>query len=160
MHDISDIRNLLSQSQYEQVLAEKLSKWKSEGDLDTFINFFNRQWVTSKFNNWQLFKTPPGVAMTNSPIERYNGDIKESFTKRLRHHLKSSMETFEDVISYESNHQKSFKHEFVVRKYMREQGRSILKNNLLIATIEEHKYKYKHFNQSLGYAHINTENKS
>ena len=72
--------------------------------------------------------------MTNSPIERYNRTIKDSFTKRIRHHLRSSIEVFEEVVSYESQYLKEFKKESVVKKYMREQAKSILKNNQLIST--------------------------
>ena len=111
--------------------------------------------------------------MTNSPIERYNGDIKESFTKRLRHHLKSSMETFEDVISYESNHQKSFKHEFVVRKYIKIIGKRfminlwnklvILNKDLKMKDVKENKKKknllqsFNQFNLKLEITTINNE---
>jgi hypothetical protein len=71
--------------------------------LKSFANYFERQWLNSSFFNWQLYKAPVGLAMTNSPIERYNRDVKESFTKRLRHHLKSSLEVLRDVVSYESS---------------------------------------------------------
>lgn len=45
----------------------------------------------------------------------------------------------EEVILYESYTKKKFKNEFIVRQYY-----------LLVATLEEHQYKYQHFNKSLG----------
>jgi hypothetical protein len=39
--------------------------------------------------------------MTNSPIVSYNNTIKEPFTKRIKHHLKTAVERFQDVVSYE-----------------------------------------------------------
>ena len=70
--------------------------------------------------------------MTNSPIESYNKTIKESFTKRVKHHLRSSVELFKDVISYESVNAKEFKLEPSIKKYMRVQAKKILTNNKLI----------------------------
>ena len=71
--------------------------------------------------------------MTNSPIESYNNIVKESFTKRVKHHLKTAVEIFQDVVSYESNHGREFKSEVRVRKYMREQAKTIVRKNQLIA---------------------------
>ena len=59
--------------------------------------------------------------MTNSPLKSYKNLVKESFTKRIKHHLKTAAEVFQEVVSYESNHGKEFKSEVRVRKYMRRQ---------------------------------------
>jgi hypothetical protein len=83
--------------------------------------------------------------MTNSPIESYNNIIKESFTKRLKHHLTSSVEVFKDVISYESRNDRYLKSEIRVRKYMRDQAKTIILRKQLIATTNESEYIYKHF---------------
>ena len=99
--------------------------------------------MNSKFSNWQLFKAPIGLAMTNSPIERYKRDIKESFTKRIRFHLKSSVELFKDVVYYESVNSKVFKTEPEVRKYTRVQAKSILTNKQLIQTESSGQFLYK-----------------
>jgi hypothetical protein len=83
-----------------------------------------------------------------------------SFTKRLRHHLKSSLEVFSEVVSYESLNGKEFKTEAHVKRYMRVQARSILTNNKLIPTSSGNEFLYKHFKTNLGYARINTETKT
>ena len=67
--------------------------------------------------------------------------IKESFTKRIKHHLRTALEVFQDVKSYESNHGKDFKNEI-----MRVQAKSIIHNKQLIATNSENEYLYRHFN--------------
>ncbi len=72
--------------------------------------------------------------MPNSTIESYNNTIKDSFTRRVKLHFKSSVEVFQDVISYESTNQKEFKINPTVKKYMRFQAKSILTNNKLIPT--------------------------
>jgi hypothetical protein len=112
------------------------------------------------FCNWQLFKSPVGFAMTNSPIESYNNTIKESFTKRIKHHMKTAVEVFQDVICYESNHAKDFKTEIRVRKYMRVQAKSIVHNKQLIATNLDYEFLYKHFNPKMGFARINLSSKT
>ena len=160
MCDIGELHNTLSQSAYDELLAATINKWKGDIELKSFVEYFQRQWTKSKFCNWQLFKTPVGFAMTNSPIESYNNTIKESFTKRIKHHLKTAVEVFQDVVSYESNNGKEFKSEVRVRKYMREQAKTIIRKNQLIATNTENEYLYKHFNVKLGFARINVVTKS
>ena len=142
MNDIGDLHNTLSQSQYDSELKIILSKWKESPELNVFSDYFKKQWLNSKFSKWQLFNVPVGYAMTNSPIESYNNTIKESFTKRIKHHLKSSVEVFQDVISYESTNQKEFKINPTVKKYMRVQAKTILTNNKLIPTNNNYKNKY------------------
>jgi hypothetical protein len=126
MCDIGDLHNTLSQTSYDEMLKFILDKWKKGKELSDFAEYFQRQWVNSKFCNWQLFKTPVGFAMTNSPIESYNNKIKDSFTKRLKHHLKTAVEVFQDVISYESRNGKEFKSEIRIRKYMRDLAKTII----------------------------------
>jgi hypothetical protein len=63
MRDIGDLHNTLSSISYENLLKSLLSKWKKDGDLVDFVEYFERQWVKSKFSNWQLFKVPVGFFM-------------------------------------------------------------------------------------------------
>jgi hypothetical protein len=116
MCDIGDLHNSLSQTSYDEMLKGIIDKWKNDKGLSDFAEYFQRQWIKSKFCNWQQFKTPVGFSMTYSPIESYNNKIKESFTKRLKHHLKTAVEVFQDNISYESRNGKEFKSEIRVRK--------------------------------------------
>ncbi len=50
----------------------------------------------------QIFLTPACYAHTNGPKESYNNKIKAQFKKRIKHHLKSAMDVFNEVIDYES----------------------------------------------------------
>ena len=154
------MHNTLSQSQYDSELKIILSKWKESPELNVFSDYFKKQWLNSKFSKWQLFNVPVGYAMTNSPIESYNNTIKESFTKRIKHHLKSSVEVFQGVISYESTNQKEFKINPTVKKYMRVQAKSILTNNKLIPTANDQIFLYAHHNKNLGLEKINTVTKT
>jgi hypothetical protein len=109
---------------------------------------------------WQLFNSPVGYAMTNSPIERYNRTIKDSFTIRVKHHLKTAIQVFQEVVSYESTHCKEFRTEVRVRKYMRVQAKSTVLKKQLIATNSESEFLYRHFNSKLGFARINLISKT
>jgi hypothetical protein len=60
--------------------------------------------------------------------------------------MKTALEVFHNVISYESNHAKDFKTEIRVRKYMRVQAKSIVLNKQLIATNLDYEFLCKHFN--------------
>jgi hypothetical protein len=92
--------------------------------------------------------------------ESYNNKIKESFTKRLKHHLKTAVEVFQDVISYESRNGKEFKSEIRIRKYMRNFAKTIVIRKQLISTSKDSEYLYKHFNPKLGFARINILSKT
>ena len=65
-------------------------------------SIFYKQWLESDFCNWHIYKTPAGFSKTNNPLVQYNCRIKDDFTKRLKHHLKSSIKIFNEIISYES----------------------------------------------------------
>ena len=160
MCDIGDLHNSLSQTSYDEMLKGIIDKWKNDKGLSDFAEYFQRQWINSKFCNWQQFKTPVGFSMTYSPIESYNNKIKESFTKRLKHHLKTAVEVFQDNISYESRNGKEFKSEIRVRKYMRDFAKTIVLRNQLISTSIDSEYLYKHFNPKLGFARINILSKT
>jgi hypothetical protein len=81
MSEIGDLHNTLTQESFNQLLEKTLSKWDNDSELKSFVKYFKRQWINSSFSNWQLFKTPVGLAMTNSPIERYNREIKSLLQK-------------------------------------------------------------------------------
>ena len=86
--------------------------------------------------------------------------VKESFTNRIKHHLKTAVEVFQDVVRDESIHAKEFKAEIRVRKYMRVQAKTIIRKKQLIPTESENEYLYKHYNPKLGFARINIVSKS
>ena len=78
------------------------TKWGTHG-LKRFRSYFWKTWVNNvDFNKWQLFRTPAGYAMTNSPIESYNNKIKTQFTERKKFHLASALDIFEKVMEMES----------------------------------------------------------
>lgn len=89
-----------------------LSKWKGMRNLKEIVTYFNKQWLTGDFTNWQIFNRSAGLATTNGPIESYNNTIKEFFTSRKKFNLLPSLEILSTQIKFESNRQIEF-YEFV-----------------------------------------------
>ena len=103
--DICKLRSLTSEEKYQKKLSMIIQKWKKKtgkNSLKEFTKYFINQWVDSPFNKWQLFQTPQGFAMTNSPIESYNSTIKKFFTNRKKYHLVPICEIFERELVFES----------------------------------------------------------
>ncbi len=49
-----------------------LEKWNTYPELEAFVKYVVPQWFEGMFSNWQIFKTPPGFANTNNPMEAFN----------------------------------------------------------------------------------------
>lgn len=88
MKEITALHFTKSVEEYRSLLNTALERWWKKRDLRQFHNYFVKQWINSSFNKWQSFRTDTGMANTNSPIESYNYQIKYSFLKQLRHHMK------------------------------------------------------------------------
>ena len=92
LSEISKLHFSISQIEYDELLKTTLKRWKSVSSLVDIHNYFTKQWVMSDYNNWQVFKTPPGFSKTNNPLEQYNCRIKVDFTKRGFHQITSKSE--------------------------------------------------------------------
>ena len=66
--------------EYEQYKDIVIKKWKSHSELEEFVAYVIPQWFEGTFSNWQVFKSPPGFAATNNPLESFNKIIKARFT--------------------------------------------------------------------------------
>ena len=49
-----------------------------------FKEYFIKQWLTSPFNNWQIFNTQTEYATTNNPEESFNKQFKLIYTENER----------------------------------------------------------------------------
>ena len=74
--------------------------------------------------------------------------------------MKSAVEVFQDVVSYEFKQGKEFKNVVRLRKFMRVQAETIVLKKQLITTQSEYEFLYKHFDEKLGYAKININSKT
>ena len=66
--------------EYEPFKAIVIHKWKSHPELDDFVKYVIPQWFEGSFTNWHIWKSPPGFANTNNPMESFNKLIKALFT--------------------------------------------------------------------------------
>ena len=66
--------------EYEPFKHIVLSKWRSHPELKDFVTYVIPQWFEGTFVNWQIFKSPPGFATTNNPMEAFNKIIKAQYT--------------------------------------------------------------------------------
>lgn len=66
--------------EYETYKAIVLKKWSSYPEMEAFVTYVVPQWFEGTFSNWQIFKSPPGFAATNNPMESFNKIIKAQFT--------------------------------------------------------------------------------
>jgi len=66
--------------EYENFKQIVFNKWKEYRELDEFVKYVIPQWFEGTFSNWQIFKSPPGFATTNNPLESFNKIIKQHFT--------------------------------------------------------------------------------
>ena len=79
---------------YEKRLDDLYSKWGQHG-MKKFREYFWKQWIKSDFNKWQIFRTPAGYSMTNSPIESYNNKINSIFQACLSKKRSTRLEEVE-----------------------------------------------------------------
>ncbi|DBA01703.1 TPA: hypothetical protein N0F65_010354 [Lagenidium giganteum] len=68
----------------QSISAEAVMEWTRHPSLESFIPYFHSQWMASDMWRWQAYHTPPGMAVTNNPIESFNRIIKDSVTLRVR----------------------------------------------------------------------------
>ena len=73
--------------EFEPYKAIVMKKWKSMPELTDFVIYIWNQWFIGTFSNWHIFKTPPGFANTNNPMESFNKIIKAIFTHYMEHRL-------------------------------------------------------------------------
>jgi hypothetical protein len=49
-------------------------------ELKSFGSYFVKEWIESRFNQWQCFRSPSGSAKTNNPVEQFNRAIKRDYS--------------------------------------------------------------------------------
>jgi len=96
--------------EYEPYKEIVIKKWKSMPELADFVVYCWNQWFVGTFANWHIFKTPPGFANTNNPLESFNKIIKAIFTHFLEHRLFNFiMLIIEHILPYYCSIDKAFK---------------------------------------------------
>ena len=60
LNDISRLRSSSSRNNFEKKRDKILMNWSSKRSLNQFKNYFEKQWLSGDFTNWQLFVAPAG----------------------------------------------------------------------------------------------------
>jgi hypothetical protein len=94
-----------SEEEYEQLKKEFKDTFKRYKDL---LAYMDAQWFDGPFCKWQIFRTPPGYATTNSNIESFNATVKRDFTNRKRQSIMNAINIVEEIITYYSTHYQTF----------------------------------------------------
>ena len=92
---------LNTEKDYKNQVLDFTNKYKkSEPQMFQYID---KQWLNGLFNTWQIWRSDPGFANTNSNLESFNATIKRDFTKRWKCSLAKAIEKLFEVIFYYSN---------------------------------------------------------
>ena len=85
--ELTKVNNEVSDMHSSRTFDELCMKWQTisarwmseEVGMQAFAHYFYKQWLTERYNSWQAFCVPAGLALTNSPIESYNAKIKKYY---------------------------------------------------------------------------------
>ena len=86
----------------EEFEALKLEFNESFKRFPELLSYMKSQWFEGKFCKWQIFRTPPGFATTNSNIESFNSVIKRDFTSRKRQSIMNAINIINEIVIYYS----------------------------------------------------------
>lgn len=78
---LNSMHSATQQHRFEQLVDEARTTWPPE-----FFAYFQREWL-SNHSNWQVFRRPPAVAMTNNCLEATHGTFKRTLKPRPSHSL-------------------------------------------------------------------------
>ncbi|CAF1118919.1 unnamed protein product, partial [Brachionus calyciflorus] len=79
LSDISELDYTRTKMEFETLWRKIRQKWRIS-KLDDFIDKFDHQWIEGRFNNWQIYHTPPGYSSPKSLFESFNKTVKRTFT--------------------------------------------------------------------------------
>ena len=99
--DILQMHLTKNENEFKEKWYKIEKKWKNLY-LTDFLKYFQKQWISSCFSNWQIYHSEPGFATTNNPLEQYNRFIKAHFTNYLSMNIIPALEIFIDLIDYDS----------------------------------------------------------
>jgi hypothetical protein len=112
MRVLDSKHNCKSMEQLNILIKLNVNKWITMKTMRKFGKYF--QWLNSKFKNWQFYHRDVGLATTNSPLESYNGRIKDDFTYRTYFNLVPALKKFEKMVEFESLNDTAFVNEPIV----------------------------------------------
>jgi hypothetical protein len=131
--------------QYKKCISssteEKLEFNESFKRFPELLLYMKTQWFEGKFCKWQIFRTPPGFATTNSNIESFNSVIKRDFTSRKRQSIMNAINIINEIIIYYSTNFKDFSLAPRYNSRIKMLAHKVTKNNFIQKS--KHKLEYK-----------------
>ncbi|RKP15957.1 hypothetical protein ROZALSC1DRAFT_25836 [Rozella allomycis CSF55] len=141
---LSKSRNEREWKRYYENLKEICKKQ----NYNAFWTYLSETWLNpnSFWSNWASYLIPPGYALTNNAIERFNATLKSHYTKRKRLTAVELMEKLESVVfDFGNDLNFSFKKEFLLyRNYDQDvvkKAISNIRNYIFDKTIRSQKTK-------------------
>ena len=124
MQNTKKHQNLISSNLYDDLLVDlrNIHYSRNENEYNGFIinfekkykkiapkmlKYIKEQWL-EKYNNWQIFRNPPGYANTNSNIESFNASIKRDFTFRKKLSVYVAVNKIKEIVHYYSVNKEIF----------------------------------------------------
>ncbi|OWZ11219.1 hypothetical protein PHMEG_00015790 [Phytophthora megakarya] len=79
---IIDIHCTTSHKEFCTVRERVMAQWRMESKLSTFADYFEEQWIESRFWRWQIYHSPSSYATTNNPCEVFNATVKRHVQRK------------------------------------------------------------------------------
>lgn len=166
---IKSIYKMRESKSFRKCAKAVLNRWKQSSvkSIKLFAKYFHNQWIKSDFSNWNLYETPAGYSMSNSPIESFNNTIKRFFTHRNKYHLLPVLKIFEENIKVESLKKFDYK-EYkratsgliqVAKKALKIENKLVQIDNKELDGIVYNVFEYNHSNGSKCLIEINPEDR-
>ena len=100
MKDVESIHMSTTQSDYDNQLLKLKKKYSKKHTV--MYEYICKEWIDGYFNKWQIFRSYPGYANTNSNIKSFNASIKRDFTLRRRMSVPAAINKIYEIINYYS----------------------------------------------------------
>jgi hypothetical protein len=84
MRDLQGMHFTRSAAEFTKTKEEVASSWRKKLELAAFVAYFEKQWLTGKFDRWHSFTLPGGFATTNNPVKQFNRALKRDHTLHRR----------------------------------------------------------------------------
>ena len=94
---ISKLHFTANQLEFNLKILKYNMIWIEKFNLNSFSDYFMKQWVNSAFKFWRVFGTPNGYSSTNNRLERNNRTIKDLHTKCFKLSLHAASDIFKTV---------------------------------------------------------------
>jgi len=101
---------------------------------------FKKQWLSGRFNRWQVWQTPPGYTVSNSVIESFNKQLKQTWTKYEKKNILAAVNSLRDAIQFYAVQKHSYETTPEPDREMIKIAKKMTKDNFLSYDIYNYSY--------------------